>query len=172
MTARAAAVFLALAAQAAAPAAAPHEPVPEGFAGQVYVDSAGCAFHRADLGGRTIWAQRLDAAGAPLCGFEPSVQISAFDALPRIPPNRSGTVPAFPDPGLYLQLGAFRGTAQATRITRDLSALGYTLLRQDFPRWRVLFAGPFADEDAGAEARRDLRRRGFPDAFLHDTRAD
>jgi len=155
-------ILLAGAAQAQAPA----EPPPAGWTAQVYVDSGGCVFHRAELGGEVIWARRLGPDGAALCGQVPSVQPSLSDALPAIPPSRAGAVPDFPVPGIYLQLGAFTATATADRVTADLKAQGYRLWRQDFPRLRVLFAGPFADEVVAAEARGDLRGRGFPDAFL------
>jgi len=155
-------ILLAGGAQAQAPAELP----PAGWTAQAYVDSTGCAFHRAELGGDVIWAQRLGPDGAPLCGQPPSVQPSMSDALPAIPPSRAGAVPDFPEPGIYLQIGAFAATGTTDRIVADLGAQGYRLWRQDFPRLRVLFAGPFADDDTAATARRDLRGRGFPDAFL------
>ncbi|PWR04012.1 hypothetical protein DKT77_02885 [Meridianimarinicoccus roseus] len=158
-----------LAAAAGAAAASPAETPPADFTGDVYVDSAGCVFHRATLGARTVWAQRLDPAGTPVCGAEPSIERSAAEALPRIPPSRADAVPAFPMPGIYVQLGAFTANSTADRIAADLSGQGYSLLRQDFPRLFVLFAGPFEDEAAAAAARRDLRGQGFPDAFLRRT---
>ncbi|MGS4944187.1 SPOR domain-containing protein [Meridianimarinicoccus sp. RP-17] len=162
---RLALILLAGAAQAQTPAEAP----PAGWSAPVYVDSAGCVFHRAELGGDIIWAQRLGPDGAPLCGQPPSVQPSLSDALPAIPPSRAGAVPDFPEPGIYLQLGAFSAGGTADRVAADLQAQGYRLWRQDFPRLRVLFAGPFADEATAAEARRALRGRGFPDAFLRQS---
>ena len=159
---RLALILLAGAAQAQAPAEAP----PADWAAQTYVDSTGCAFHRAELGEAVIWAQRLGPDGAPLCGQEPSVRPSLSDALPAIPPSRAGAVPDFAEPGVYVQLGAFSATATADRVAADLQAQGYRLWRQDFPRLRVLFAGPFDDADAATAARGDLRARGFPDAFL------
>jgi hypothetical protein len=155
-------VLLAGAAQAQAPA----EPPPSGWTAEGYVDSAGCVFHRVELGGDVVWAQRLGPDGAPLCGQPPSVQPSLSDTLPSIPPSRAGAVPDFPAPGIYLQLGAFAATGTADRIAADLQTQGYRLLRQDFPRLRVLFTGPFADDETAAAARQDLRGRGFPDAFL------
>lgn len=155
----------------AAPALAqPAEAPPDGFAAQVFVDSEGCVFHRAALAGRTVWAQRLDADGAPVCGRAPSVAQAPAAALPRIPPARAGAEPDFPAPGVYVQLGAFTAESTADRIARNLQARGYTLLRQDFPRVFVLFAGPFESMEPARAARRDLRARGFPDAFLR--RAD
>ena len=151
---------------AGAQAQTPAELPPAGWTAQSYVDSAGCTFHRAELGGAVVWAQRLGPDGVPLCGQPPSVHASLSDALPAIPPSRRGAVPDFPEPGIYLQLGAFAATATADRVAADLAAQGYRIWRQDFPRLRVLFAGPFADADTAAMARRDLRGRGFPDAFL------
>lgn len=155
-------VLLAGAAQAQGPAEAP----PAGWSDTTFVDSVGCVFHRAEVGDAVVWALRLGPDGAPLCDQPPSVPVSLSDALPVIAPSRAGAVPDFPEPGIYLQLGAFAAAGTADRVTADLRAQGYRLWRQDFPRLRVLFAGPFADEDTAAAARRDLRARGFPDAFL------
>ncbi|QIE41976.1 SPOR domain-containing protein [Rhodobacteraceae bacterium SC52] len=148
--------------------AQPAETPPAEFDGASYVDSAGCAFQRAELDGKTVWAQWLDGAGAPRCGLEPTVPQSASEALPRIPPSRAGAIPDFPVSGFYVQLGAFTGARRADRITTDLTGLGYSLLRQDFPRLFVLFAGPFPDAQTASDARIDLRGRGFPDAFLRE----
>jgi hypothetical protein len=163
---RLALILLAGAAQAQTPAQKPAETPPAGWTASVYVDSVGCMFHRVELDGDVIWAQRLGPDGAQICDRPSSVQPSASDALPAIPPSRAGAVPDFPEPGIYLQLGAFSATATADRIAADLQAQGYRLWRQDFPRLRVLFAGPFPDDDAATAARRDMRGRGFPDAFL------
>ncbi len=59
-----------LAASALAARAGPAELPPEGFAGDRYVDSRGCAFQRAEIAGQTAWAAVLDAARAPLCRAE------------------------------------------------------------------------------------------------------
>lgn len=155
-------ILLAGAAQAQAPA----EPPPAGWDAPVYVDSSGCVFHRAELDGAVVWAQRLGPDGAATCDQPPSVQQSLSDALPAIPPSRAGAAPDFPLPGVWLQLAAFTATATADRVAADLQAQGYRLWRQDFPRLRVLFAGPFDDAEVAAEAQTDLRGRGFPDAFL------
>lgn len=151
---------------AASAVAEPAELPPAGYKADIYIDSAGCQFHRAELGGTVIWAERRGPSGTPLCGLAPSIAAGLSDALPAIPPSRAGAVPDFPEPGIYLQLGAFSAGSTADRITADLQAQGYSLLRQDFRRLRVLFVGPFAEMDMAEAARRDLRAQGFPDAFL------
>lgn len=150
-------------------AQAPAEPPPLGWSAQTFVDSAGCVFHRVELGGAVVWAHRLGPDGAALCGQAPSLQPAVSDRLPAIPPSRAGAVPDFPEPGVYVQLGTFSATATADRIAADLRAQGYRLWRQDFPRLRVLFAGPFDDAAVAAAARDDLRGRGFTDAFLRQS---
>lgn len=152
--------------------AAPEAPPPDGYAGAQFVDSQGCAFSRATLGEQVIWADVLDASGQPLCGMEPTVVVEGgSDMLPEIAVTRRNRAPTFPEPGTYLQVGAFGLTANADRVTGDLQAAGLSVLRQDFPRnrgqLRVLFVGPFLSDAQIAEAFRIVREQGFRDAFSY-----
>ena len=146
--------------------------VPEGYAGAVFVDNAGCAFSRVQLGDSVRWALQIDAAGDQVCGLEPSIDPpSASEALVLIPRNRRGTVPDFPEQGDYLQIGAF-GTRRADTIVTDLTGLGFSMIRQDFRRGgatlRVLFVGPLGTVDDTQEALQRLRDLGFGDAYVRD----
>jgi hypothetical protein len=54
-------------------AAGPAEEPPAHYPGREYVDTRGCAFARGTVNGATVWLMRVDAAGRPVCGLEPSV---------------------------------------------------------------------------------------------------
>jgi len=176
MTAPCRAVRVALAACAAlmvaagSGLAAPAEPPPSGYGGETFVDSAGCVFQRAELGGRVLWAELLGSDGAPVCGRVPSVPPSVLsDALPSIPPHRRGAAPDFPEPGAYVQVGAFRRTATADAVAGRLRAAGLPLLRQDFRTnggLRILYAGPIPTGAPAEAALQDVRNLGFFDAFV------
>lgn len=167
-----AALCAALALWAGNASATPETPPPDGYSGAEFVDATGCAFSRVILGGQVVWADRFDASGQPVCGLEPTVVVDGgSDGLPEIAATRRNRAPQFPEPGTYLQVGAFGLTANADRVTADLQAAGLSVLRQDFPRnrgqLRVLFVGPFSNEDQIAQAFQIVRRQGFRDAFSH-----
>lgn len=61
---------------AGAAGAAPTLPPPADFAGDQYIDGAGCVHMRRD--GR--WTPRLDGSGAALCGFPPSLSSARIPA--------------------------------------------------------------------------------------------
>lgn len=50
----------------------PRELPPPGYAGQQYVDSAGCVFLRAGINGRVTWVARVDRERRQLCGYPAS----------------------------------------------------------------------------------------------------
>ena len=50
----------------------PRELPPPGYAGQQYVDSAGCVFLRAGINGRVTWVARVDRQRRQLCGYPAS----------------------------------------------------------------------------------------------------
>lgn len=51
----------------------PAEAPPVEFSGTQYVDSRGCVFMRAGIGGQTAWVARMTPDRMPLCGYPPSI---------------------------------------------------------------------------------------------------
>ncbi|KAA9008310.1 hypothetical protein [Histidinibacterium aquaticum] len=50
----------------------PQPAPPAGYEGGQYIDSRGCAFVRAGIGGATNWIPRVNRERQPLCGFQPT----------------------------------------------------------------------------------------------------
>jgi hypothetical protein len=83
---------------------------PAGFAGDQFVDNAGCAFARAGVSGNTVWVARVNQQRQQICGLPPSFGATAVAAAeaPARPaaaddpgppiPTVASTAPAAPRP--------------------------------------------------------------------------
>lgn len=94
---------------------APAEIPPATYADAEYVDSLGCVYVRAGIGGSDTWVPRVTAARQPVCGMEPSLGPEALAEL---------GVPMAQDP-------AAEETAQEGVITAE--AEGSSILQPDAP---------------------------------------
>ena len=79
--------------------AQPAELPPEGYTGQQFVDSTGCAFLRGSVNGQVVWLPRLDADRQPICGMEPSIApgtpvVQVPDTAGMKEPPRQAAAPA------------------------------------------------------------------------------
>lgn len=148
--------------------ATPDPTPPPDFLAAQYVGRDGCAFVRMELEREVMWLPRLDAAGRPFCGLTPSLDAQGNILAPQAPVIVEAQV--FPEPGLYVQAGAFSTRDRAEATGEALIVDGYPVLIQDLPRagrvFMILFAGPFDDPLTADNALQDVRGMGFGDAFI------
>ncbi|WP_227267523.1 hypothetical protein [Roseobacter weihaiensis] len=76
----------------------PAELPPASFDGPQYVDSTGCAFIRAGVGGTVTWVPRVTRDRQQVCGFQPSFPTTANAPVATQPPAPEVQVLTVPQP--------------------------------------------------------------------------
>ncbi|MEJ6397263.1 SPOR domain-containing protein [Yoonia sp. 208BN28-4] len=87
-------VALTMTGQMAQAQATPAEFPPASFTGNQYVDSRGCAFVRAGVGGNVNWVPRVSRTREQLCNFQPSL---AQQVAPTRAPSAPNPLAGLPD---------------------------------------------------------------------------
>ncbi len=128
----------------------PAELPPATFSGDQYVDSRGCIFIRAGVGGNTQWIPRVGRDRQQLCGFQPSLSgRAAAAATPANPAEREGVViiggtPSTPSTQPAQQPATTARTTAPTTTTRPAAA--------STPAIRVITGGATAPRTTTAPA--------------------
>jgi SPOR domain len=151
----------------------PAELPPADYSGQQYVDSKGCLFLRAGIGGTVNWVARVTREGIAVCGYPPSgnrVPIVGDGAATETEDGSQPLVKAAPDGRLLVAIGSFAVAANADRAARALTALGLTVMRGTIVQNGItlvsLSVGPFDTRTAADDALNAVRGAGYADAQI------
>lgn len=172
------------------------DPPPPGYAGDIYIDGAGCAWARTAADG---WAPRVSRDRDQLCGIRPTADPASASAAPArpspeatppvVPPGIAAptltppgaptvapappTADAAPPPaasapsGFLVQVGAFARPANATALVATLRAEGYRAQAIALTSdLTAVVVGPFGSGREADRVRRDLVAAGYAGALV------
>lgn len=149
---------------------APSELPPAGFKGQQYVDSRGCVYLRAGIGGRVNWVARISANREPLCGYPPTSGAQrvavAPAAAPPVAAAQTAPVPVAAPSAPQQVATAKPKAAYSSKVGKPMMT---TAGRYERPAVSVPVAAPARPAPVAAQAA--ARTNGCPERAPYGKRA-